>query len=73
MDLNSHITAVVTGGASGLGAAVVDGLLAKGVKVAILDMNAPVEEIGAVFCKTDVTDPESVIAALEQARAENGQ
>ena len=73
MELNSDISAVVTGGASGLGAAVVVGLLAKGVKVAILDMNALDEKSDAVFCQTDVTDPDSVIAALEKAREVNGQ
>jgi len=73
MELNSNVSAVVTGGASGLGAAVVSGLLAQGVKVAILDMNEPAEKTDAVFCKTDVTDPDSVAAALKAARDANGQ
>ncbi|KAB7613852.1 SDR family NAD(P)-dependent oxidoreductase [Amylibacter sp. SFDW26] len=73
MELSSNISAVVTGGASGLGGAVVDGLLAKGVKVAILDINTPTKETDAVFCQTDVTDPESVMTALEKARKANGQ
>ncbi len=73
MELSNQIAAVVTGGASGLGSAVVTGLLTKGVKVAILDMNAPADESNAIFCQTDVTEPESVAAALEQARTINGQ
>ena len=38
MELNSSIAAVVTGGASGLGEATARALAAKGVKVALLDM-----------------------------------
>jgi len=39
MKLSSDITAIVTGGASGLGEATARGLAAKGVKVGIFDMN----------------------------------
>jgi NAD(P)-dependent dehydrogenase (short-subunit alcohol dehydrogenase family) len=39
MQLGKDITAVVTGGASGLGAATAKALAAKGVKVAIFDLN----------------------------------
>ena len=38
MKLDSSISAVVTGGASGLGAATARALAAKGVKVAIFDL-----------------------------------
>lgn len=65
--------AVVSGGASGLGEATCRLLIEKGAKVAILDMN---EERGAglsaefgdgaIFCKTDVTDPQSVQTATDQ-------
>ena len=39
MQLSNALTAVVTGGASGLGGATAKALAAKGVKVAIFDMN----------------------------------
>ena len=70
--------AIVTGGASGLGAAVAAALRTADVKVALLDRDADrgeayAAEIGALFCQTDVTDAASVTAALTQARALNGQ
>ncbi len=40
MKLDASVSAVVTGGASGLGEATVRALAAKGVKVAIFDLNA---------------------------------
>ena len=68
MQLNSSVAAVVTGGASGLGAATVRALAAQGVKVAIFDMNettgeAVAKEVGGVFCKCNVTSEEEVDAA----------
>ncbi|WP_292041129.1 MULTISPECIES: SDR family NAD(P)-dependent oxidoreductase [unclassified Brevundimonas] len=70
--------AVVTGGASGLGAATARALAAQGVKVAIFDLNeeageAVAKEIGGVFCKVNVTDEASVDAGFEKARAAHGQ
>ncbi|RZM33560.1 MAG: SDR family NAD(P)-dependent oxidoreductase, partial [Sphingomonas sp.] len=64
MDL-ANTAAVVTGGASGLGAATARALAAKGVKVAIFDLQADkgealADEIGGVFCKVDVTSDNSV-------------
>jgi len=78
MELNSSIAAVVTGGASGLGEATARALAAKGVKVALLDMNktkgdAVAAEIGGVFCEANVTDEDSVVAAFAKARAAHGQ
>ena len=72
------MAAVITGGASGLGAAVATLLASKGVKVALLDMNteageAKAAELGGVFCQTDVSDQASVAAALANARAAHGQ
>jgi len=71
-------SAVITGGASGLGAAVAKLLASKCVKVALLDMNekageAMAAELGGVFCQTDVSDQASVAEALAKARAANGQ
>jgi NAD(P)-dependent dehydrogenase (short-subunit alcohol dehydrogenase family) len=78
MELNSSVAAVVTGGASGLGEATVRALAAKGVKVAIFDMNeakgeAVAKEVGGVFCKVNVTSEEEVNAAFAKARAAHGQ
>lgn len=70
----TDVVAVVTGGASGLGAGTVRNLIHGGAKVAILDLQ---EELGvelanelgdaSLFCKTDVTDEASVSAALDLA------
>src|SRR5690606_11934372 len=65
MKLDGSIAAVVTGGASGLGEGTASALAAKGVKVALFDLNeergeAIAKEIGGVFCKVDVTDDASV-------------
>ena len=78
MRLSSDIAAVVTGGASGLGRATVEKLRADGVKVAIFDRDedrgkATAEELGAIFCKVDVTSDDSVTAGFEGARRANGQ
>lgn len=78
MKLDPSISAVVTGGASGLGKATATALIAQGVKVAILDLNTETgektaAEIGAVFCQVDVLSDESVDAAFAKARAANGQ
>ena len=78
MKLDSSVSAVVTGGASGLGAATVRQLASYGVKIAIFDMNeakgeAMAQEVGGVFCKCNVTSDEEVDAAFAKARAANGQ
>src|SRR6201994_2919371 len=74
----SGISAVVTGGASGLGEATVRALAAEGVKVAIFDMNeekgeAVAKDVGGVFCKVNITSEEQVDAAFAKARAAHGQ
>ena len=48
MKLDSSVAAVVTGAASGLGAATARALAAQGVKVAIFDLNA---EAGKAMAK----------------------
>ena len=78
MKLDSSISAVITGGASGLGAATARRLAAQGVKVALFDLNeeqgeALARELGGVFCKADVTSEEQVDAACAKARAAIGQ
>ncbi len=66
-------SALVTGGASGLGRATTIALAAKGVRVFALDLPASIEQADAVdgvtYVATDVTDPEQVRAAVEQAAA----
>jgi NAD(P)-dependent dehydrogenase (short-subunit alcohol dehydrogenase family) len=62
-------TAVVTGGASGIGLAVAERLAAGGYQVATLDLNAPGTD-GAF--KADVTDRDQVDEALAAIRAELG-
>ena len=78
MKLDKSVAAVVTGGASGLGAATARALASQGVKVALFDFNAEkgealAKEIGGVFCKVDVTKEDEVDAAFAKARAAHGQ
>lgn len=78
MDINSSISAVVTGGASGLGEASARALAAKGAKVALFDLNEErgeriAKEIGGIICKVDVSDEASVDAGFAKARAAHGQ
>ena len=78
MELNSNISAVITGGASGLGAATARHLASHGVKVAIFDLNAEkgeavAKELGGVFCEVNVTDDASVDAGFAKSRAAIGQ
>ena len=62
-------TAVVTGGGSGIGAAIVARLRSDGYRVAILDLNASDSEFSYV---ADVTDRAQIDAALDEIRAALG-
>jgi NAD(P)-dependent dehydrogenase (short-subunit alcohol dehydrogenase family) len=78
MLLDNTLCAVITGGASGLGAATARRLAAKGVKVALFDLNAEIgeplaRELGGVFCRVDVTSEDQVDAAFAEARRRHGQ
>ncbi|MEO9970155.1 MAG: SDR family NAD(P)-dependent oxidoreductase [Hyphomonadaceae bacterium] len=78
MQLNDSVTAIVTGGASGLGAATARKLAAMGVKVGIFDMNeekgeAMASEIGGVFANVNVTSDDLVDAGFAKVRAALGQ
>ena len=71
------VAAIVTGGGSGLGAASAAKLASEGARVAIFDLNedtgrAQATKIGGAFYKVNVTDPESVKAAVAQAEREHG-
>lgn len=77
MELGNQVSAIVTGGASGLGAAAARKLSHAGVKVGILDLNEEAgqklaAEINGIFQRCDVTDEQQVDRALEAARATNG-
>ena len=72
MDING-VSAIVTGGASGIGAATARLLAAKGAKVVIADLQADkgealAKEIGGAFCKVDVTQTEDIMNAIEMAK-----
>ena len=72
------LTAVVTGGASGLGEATARELAGKGVKVAIFDLNEEAgnqvaNDIDGTYCNVNVTDDASVEAGFAKARASLGQ
>ena len=78
MELDASIAAVVTGGASGLGAATSRALARLGVKVALFDLQKErgekiATEIGGGFFDVDVTSDESVAEGFAKARAANGQ
>ncbi len=65
-------SAIVTGGASGIGAAAARLLAAQGAKVVVADLQedkgtALANEIGGAFCKVDVTNTDDIIAAAEMA------
>jgi NAD(P)-dependent dehydrogenase (short-subunit alcohol dehydrogenase family) len=76
MDIKGH-AAVVTGGASGLGAATAEELARAGAKVACLDVNldgarAVTDRIGGCAVRCDVTDGGQAAVALAQARDQHG-
>jgi NAD(P)-dependent dehydrogenase (short-subunit alcohol dehydrogenase family) len=65
-------SAIVTGGASGLGEATARLLAQRGAKVVVLDLQEErgakvAAEVGGVFAKADVADEEQVEAAVEAA------
>jgi len=76
MKLNDT-SAIITGGASGLGAATAELLHEAGVKTALWDLNAEkgealAEKLGGIFCETNVTSEDSVASALEKSVAAHG-
>jgi NAD(P)-dependent dehydrogenase (short-subunit alcohol dehydrogenase family) len=76
MDPKGH-AAIVTGAASGLGAATAIALAEAGAKVACLDLNldgakATAAKIGGIAAHCDVTSSDSAEAALKEAAAKHG-
>lgn len=77
MKLGNDISAIVAGGATGLGAAAAEKLAAKGCKVAILDMyrepgEALARKIGGIYCHLEISSEITVDTAIDFAREENG-
>ena len=77
MDIKG-LSAVVTGGASGLGGATAARLARMGAKVTILDLNDELgvkhaKEIGGHFIKVNVVDEDAVTAALDEAEGVQGK
>ena len=77
MIFENSAVAVVSGGASGLGAATARKLSDMGARVVVFDLNiqageAVAQELGGVFQHVDVADPASVAAGFEAVRATLG-
>ena len=75
-DLEGH-RAVVTGGASGIGAATCRELAGRGARVAVLDRDgagagAVADAVGGVAITVDVADPSATTAAVQAAADELG-
>jgi NAD(P)-dependent dehydrogenase (short-subunit alcohol dehydrogenase family) len=73
MDLNG-VSAIVTGGASGIGAAAARLLASKGAKVVVADLQDDrgselATEIGGAFCHVDVTKTDDIVNAVEMAKS----
>ena len=73
MDITGAI-AIVTGGASGIGAASARLLAARGAKVVVADLQEDkgkelADEIGGAFAKVDVTNTDDIINAVEMAKS----
>ncbi len=76
MNIN-NISAIITGGASGLGAATAKALAAAGAKVAILDMNISLaekiaKEINGIAVECNVADEASAVNAINLVKEKHG-
>ncbi len=73
MDISGAV-AIVTGGASGIGAASARLLAKRGAKVVVADLQedkggALADELGGAFARVDVTDTDDIIGAVEMAKS----
>ncbi|MFC6357311.1 SDR family NAD(P)-dependent oxidoreductase [Luethyella okanaganae] len=59
------LVAVVTGGASGIGAAIAHRLIAQGADVAVFDLNPDATDAGVFTVRVDIADDTSVRAGIE--------
>jgi NAD(P)-dependent dehydrogenase (short-subunit alcohol dehydrogenase family) len=70
----TDISAIVTGGASGLGGATAAALAAGGARVFAVDLGASIDKApkvdGITYVEADVTEPEQVQAAVDTAAGE---
>lgn len=78
MELNSNVSAIITGGASGLGEATARALASQGVRIGIFDLNeekgtAVAKELDGAFAKVNVTSEEEVDAGFAKIREAIGQ
>ncbi|MFG1812240.1 SDR family NAD(P)-dependent oxidoreductase [Kribbella sp. NPDC049174] len=69
----ADLVAIVTGGGSGIGAAVVQELTARGARVAAIDLDPSDVPADVLGIKADVTDDESVRAAVQQVAEAYGR
>lgn len=72
-----QMSAIITGGASGMGAATARMLTKQGAKVALLDLNKAAAdniatEIGAIAIQCDVTNSDSIEKALAEVKKQIG-
>lgn len=77
MDHYQGAAAIVTGGASGLGAAVARALSQRGIQVCVFDVNEALgasvaKEIGGCYALVDIADPSSVEAGIAYAEGKQG-
>jgi NAD(P)-dependent dehydrogenase (short-subunit alcohol dehydrogenase family) len=66
------LSAIVTGGASGIGAATVTMLATRGARVAVLDVSRPTSSDAALSVECDVASTHSVEAAIRHVAEELG-
>lgn len=76
MDINGQV-AIITGGASGLGAATAQAFVTAGAKVALLDINLAAaqqvaDKLGGIAVKCDVTNDQSAADALSEVQKKYG-
>ncbi len=77
MQITEDTAAIVTGGASGLGAATARALAGLGARVTLFDLDVPrgmalAEEIGGAFQAVDVGDPDSVATGMTGVEQRHG-